>query len=61
MTARNYHLFLSATLAALSLGAITMAPNAHPADAARTVVRPPDTGAALENPMMGWVLHFYDN
>jgi hypothetical protein len=25
------------------------------------VVRPADTGAALENPGMGWVLHFYDN
>jgi len=61
MAARNHNLFLAATLAALSLGAITMAPNAHPADAARTVVRPPDTGTALENPMMGWVLHFYDN
>jgi hypothetical protein len=27
----------------------------------RTVVRPDDTGAALENPGMGWVFHFYDN
>jgi hypothetical protein len=27
----------------------------------RTVVRPADTGVALENPGMGWVLHFYDN
>ncbi len=27
----------------------------------RTTVRPADTGAALENPGMGWVLHFYDN
>lgn len=26
-----------------------------------TVVRPPDTGAALVNPAMGWVLHHYDN
>jgi hypothetical protein len=25
------------------------------------VLTPPDTGAALENPGMGWVLHFYDN
>jgi hypothetical protein len=25
------------------------------------VVRPQDTGAALENPMMGWVFHYYDN
>jgi len=35
------------------------APPAPPAD--RVTVRPPDTGAALENPGMGWVLHFYDN
>ena len=27
----------------------------------RVVVKPPDTGVALENPGMGWVLHFYDN
>ena len=27
----------------------------------RTVVRPKDTGAALVNPGMGWVLHHYDN
>ena len=27
----------------------------------RVVARPPDTGAALANPGMGWVLHFYDN
>jgi len=27
----------------------------------RTVVRPKDTGAALINPGMGWVLHHYDN
>ena len=26
-----------------------------------TTVRPTDTGAALESPGMGWVLHFYDN
>lgn len=27
----------------------------------RTVVHPQDTGAALVNPGMGWVLHYYDN
>lgn len=27
----------------------------------RTVVRPQDTGVALENPGMGWVLYFYSN
>ena len=27
----------------------------------RVVVRPTDTGAALCNPGMGWVLHYYDN
>jgi len=31
------------------------------AEAPRTTVRPKDTGAALANPGMGWVLHFYDN
>jgi len=31
------------------------------ADEPRTVVHPPDTGAALANPGMGWVFHFYDN
>ena len=34
---------------------------AAPQAADRTVVTPADTGAALENPGMGWVLHFYDN
>jgi hypothetical protein len=32
-----------------------------PAQEDRVVVRPSDTGAALANPGMGWVLHFYDN
>lgn len=27
----------------------------------RIVVNPADTGAALKNPGMGWVLHYYDN
>jgi hypothetical protein len=27
----------------------------------RTVVRPADNGAALINPGMGWVFHYYDN
>ncbi|MFC1538677.1 DUF4832 domain-containing protein [Candidatus Latescibacterota bacterium] len=27
----------------------------------RVVVRPEDNGKALVNPMMGWVLHYYDN
>ncbi|MBN1347466.1 MAG: DUF4832 domain-containing protein [Phycisphaerae bacterium] len=31
------------------------------AEDARCVVRGEDTGAALLNPGMGWVLHFYDN
>jgi len=31
---------------------------AHPD---RTVVRPADTGAGLENPSMGWVCHHFDN
>ena len=32
-----------------------------PVDAERETVKPADTGAALVNPDMGWVLHFYDN
>ena len=43
----------------LMIAAAAMA--AAPADPERTTVRPSDTGAALENPGMGWVLHFYDN
>jgi len=34
--------------------------SAHAGDG-RIVVRPKDTGVALENPGMGWVFHFYDN
>lgn len=30
-------------------------------DGQRVVVRPKDTGEALVNPGMGWVLHYYDN
>ncbi|MGQ9761456.1 MAG: DUF4832 domain-containing protein [Thermogutta sp.] len=30
-------------------------------EASEVVVRPADTGAALINPEMGWVLHYYDN
>jgi Domain of unknown function (DUF4832) len=36
-------------------------PQALLAQDERVTVRPEDTGAALENPGMGWVLHFYDN
>ena len=35
--------------------------SSSPAEQRRTVVRPEDTGAALENPGMGWVFHYYDN
>ncbi len=35
--------------------------SAMAADASHTVVHPKDTGQALANPGMGWVLHFYDN
>ena len=31
------------------------------AEELQTTVHPADTGAVLENPGMGWVLHFYDN
>lgn len=45
------------------LWAFTVAALALPvqADSSRVVVRPADTGAALCNPGMGWVLHYYDN
>jgi hypothetical protein len=46
--------------AALSL-VLVAAAEALLADEGRAVARPEDTGAALENPGMGWVLHFYDN
>ena len=32
-----------------------------PAAPEEVVVRPPDTGAALVNPMMGWTLYYYSN
>ncbi len=48
-------LALAFSTAVLAAGAGTVA------EAERTVITPPDTGAALENPGMGWVLHFYDN
>jgi hypothetical protein len=43
-------------LTALVIAAVV----AYPQDN-RTVVRPRDTGVALVNPGMGWVLHHYDN
>jgi len=35
-----------------------LAPSPRAAD---VLVRPADTGEALVNPQMGWVLHHYDN
>ncbi|MCX5674052.1 MAG: DUF4832 domain-containing protein [Planctomycetota bacterium] len=57
---------LAAATAAAALGLPAMAAvaaetPAAPAEGERVTVRPADTGAALENPGMGWVLHFYDN
>lgn len=49
--------YLVITLAILTLGSLT----ACGADRNLTTVRPSDTGTALVNPGMGWVLHFYDN
>jgi hypothetical protein len=34
---------------------------AAPADEEIVTVRPTDNGAALVNPGMGWVFHYYDN
>jgi len=47
--------FAAAVLAVLMTG-MSLA-----ADEKTVVVRPQDTGAALANPGMGWVLHHYDN
>lgn len=45
-----------------SLLVVAMVAPAQVQDGAEwTVVRPADTGAALENPGMGWVFHYYDN
>ncbi len=43
-------------LAALAIGCASSS-----AQQKRTVIQPRDTGAALENPGMGWVFHYYDN
>ncbi len=40
---------------------LTIIPSALGQSAGRVEVRPADTGAALINPGMGWVLHYYDN
>lgn len=53
------------TLIVLAIAAITSICGAAEADstagAPRVTVRPVDNGAALVNPCMGWVLHYYDN
>ena len=46
---------MAASLAVLTVG------SASAADEKTVVVRPQDTGQALVNPGMGWVLHHYDN
>ena len=44
------------------VGAGTLRETAVPAQAAtNVVVVPEDNGAALINPGMGWVMHYYDN
>lgn len=43
------------------LFALLVGAQAVPAQSARTVVQPEDTGAALINPGMGWMFHHYDN
>jgi hypothetical protein len=50
-------LLVSALVAAVLSGL----PAAMAGTEERVVVRPPDTGAALENPGMGWVFHHFDN
>jgi len=41
--------------------AVLFAATASSADDETVTVRPADNGAALVNPGMGWVLHYYDN
>ncbi len=45
----------------LTLFIVLMTIAGSAADDKTTVVHPPDTGQALVNPGMGWVLHHYDN
>ena len=45
---------------AIACGLALAAPNTHAA-APRATVHPKDTGVALANHGMGWVLHYYDN
>jgi len=47
--------FVAGVLAVLATGAV------FAADEKTTIVQPQDTGEALVNPGMGWVLHHYDN
>jgi len=42
-------------------GEAAPAPASAGAEMPETTVRPKDTGAALDNPGMGWVFHYYDN
>jgi hypothetical protein len=51
---------MSRALRAAALAALLAAPLSA-AEPDRVVVRPPDSGAALVNPGMGWVFHHYDN
>jgi hypothetical protein len=51
-TSGRCHAAAAALLLVFSPGVLT---------ADRVVVRPADTGEALRNPAMGWVLHYYDN
>ncbi len=52
-------------LATIGVAAVILAAAGGPAfsqpSAERITVKPADIGVALENPGMGWVLHFYDN
>jgi hypothetical protein len=45
----------------LTMMALGFAAHLAGAQSGRVVVRPVDTGGALINPGMGWVLHYYDN
>jgi hypothetical protein len=59
MTIMKTALHSLVTLAALIL--LAGLASAQAAESSRIEFRPADTGAVLENPGMGWVLHYYDN
>ena len=61
---RRVRLLAFATGSAILVAALTGAaarPQSRDTNADLVVVHPRDSGAALDNPGMGWVFHYYDN